>query len=125
MCVTALLALAAFETRCPRAPTPAGRSATTCAASAPGATGNTIDSDAINKAILAASAAGGGIVDLPAGRYLSFSLRLKSHVTLRFSPGAVLIAAESRVWSGPVSIPRSRTRRINTRTSVTAIGRTA
>src|SRR5437868_5293387 len=56
--------------------------------------GRGVDSGAINKAVDAAAAAGGGIVVLPAGRYLSFSIRLKSHVTLQFQPGAVLVAAE-------------------------------
>ena len=40
--------------------------------------GIAIDSDAINAAILAASRAGGGTVLLPRGRYLCFSIRLKS-----------------------------------------------
>jgi polygalacturonase len=55
--------------------------------------GATLDSDAINRAISAAAAAGGGSVDLPAGRYLCFTIHLRSHVTLRFAPGAVVIAA--------------------------------
>ncbi len=55
--------------------------------------GATLDSDAINRAIAAASAAGGGWVDLPSGRYLCFTIHLRSHVTLRFAPGAVVIAA--------------------------------
>ena len=44
--------------------------------------GQAVDSPAINAAIEAASRAGGGTVLLPAGTYLSFSVRLKSHVTL-------------------------------------------
>ena len=64
-----------------------------------------MDSDAINKAIDAAAAAGGGIVDLPAGRYLSFSIRLKSHVTLRFSPGAVLVAGDPASGLGQYDLP--------------------
>ena len=56
--------------------------------------GRTVDSGAINKAVDGAAAAGGGVVVLPAGRYLSFSIRLKSHVTLQFQPGAVLVAAD-------------------------------
>jgi polygalacturonase len=61
-----------------------------------GATGNghTIDSDAINRAITAAADAGGGVVLLPAGDYLSFTLRLRSHVTLQLAAGATLIAAD-------------------------------
>lgn len=55
--------------------------------------GVTRDSDAINRAIEAASAAGGGTVRFPAGNYLCFSIRLKSRITLRFDAGAVLTAA--------------------------------
>jgi len=61
-----------------------------------GATGDgqTLDSDAINRAILAAAEAGGGTVVIPAGDYLSYSIRLKSHITLHLAAGATLIAAE-------------------------------
>ncbi len=60
-----------------------------------GATGDgtTLDTDAINKAIEAASAAGGGTVEFPAGTYLSFSIRLKSHITLHLDQGSVILAA--------------------------------
>ncbi|RZU41972.1 rhamnogalacturonidase [Edaphobacter modestus] len=57
--------------------------------------GKTIDSPAINKAIEAAAAAGGGTVFFPAGTWLSFSIRLKSHVSLYLSQGCVLLAADS------------------------------
>jgi len=67
--------------------------------------GQTIDSDAINKAVDAAAAAGGGFVDFPAGRYLSFSIRLRSHVTLRFSPGAVIVAADPTSGLGRYDLP--------------------
>lgn len=62
-----------------------------------GATGDgkTVDSPAMNAAIEAAAQAGGGIVFLPAGNYLSFSIRLKSHVYLHLSEGATIIAADS------------------------------
>jgi polygalacturonase len=62
-----------------------------------GATGDgkTIDSPAINKAIEAAAAAGGGTVFFPGGNYLSFSIRLKSHVDLYLSQGCAIIAADS------------------------------
>jgi polygalacturonase len=62
-----------------------------------GATGDgkTVDSPAINKAIEAAAAAGGGTVIFPAGNYVSFSIRLKSHVDLYLSQGSAIIAADS------------------------------
>lgn len=52
-----------------------------------------IDTDAINIAIDAASAAGGGTVWFPAGEYLSYSIHLKSNITLHLDNGAYLIAA--------------------------------
>ncbi len=55
--------------------------------------GTTLDTAAIQRAIDAAAAQGGGTVILPAGDYLSFSLRLRSHVGLRLEHGAVLRAA--------------------------------
>lgn len=56
--------------------------------------GHVLDTDAINAAIAAAHAAGGGTVQFPAGNYLSFSIRLRSNVALEFGMGATLIAAE-------------------------------
>lgn len=55
--------------------------------------GKTIDSPAINKTIEAASQAGGGTVILPAGTYASYSVRLKSNITLQIEAGATLLAA--------------------------------
>ena len=49
--------------------------------------GKTLDTDAINRAIDAAAAAGGGLVLFPAGNYLCFSLRLKSQVQLHLGQG--------------------------------------
>ncbi|MEV4178319.1 glycosyl hydrolase family 28 protein [Nonomuraea sp. NPDC049709] len=62
-----------------------------------GATGNgsTNDDDAIDRAINAASAAPGGIVVFPSGRYRARTIHLKSHVTLRLDAGATLLAAGS------------------------------
>lgn len=57
--------------------------------------GKTIDTPAINKAIDAAAASGGGVVFLPAGTYPCFSIRLKSKVTLYLDQGATIVAAES------------------------------
>ena len=60
-----------------------------------GATGSgtTLDTVAIQKAIDAASAAGGGVVTFPAGRFLSGTIFLKSDITLYLSPGAVLLGS--------------------------------
>jgi polygalacturonase len=55
--------------------------------------GSTIDSPAINKAIAAASAAGGGTVVFPAGTYQSRSIHLKSNVTLQLGSAATIRAA--------------------------------
>ena len=57
--------------------------------------GKTVDSPAINRAIDAAAAKGGGTVLFPAGTYLSFSIRLRSHVQLRLESGATILAADS------------------------------
>lgn len=57
--------------------------------------GKAIDSPAINKAIEAAAAVGGGMVHLPAGQYLCYSIHLKSNVGLWLGPGSVIIAADS------------------------------
>jgi hypothetical protein len=60
--------------------------------------GRTIDSPAINRAI--AAAAGGGTVYFPPGTYASYSVRLKSGVTLHLDRGATLLAAEPRDGKG-------------------------
>src|SRR3984885_10924515 len=57
--------------------------------------GKALDTAAINRAIEAAAAAGGGTVIIPAGSYLSFSIHLKSQVELHLLPGSVIIAADS------------------------------
>jgi polygalacturonase len=60
-----------------------------------GATGDgtTIDSAAIDRAIAAAAAQGGGTVFFPAGVYASYTIHLKSMVTLYLDRGATLLAA--------------------------------
>ncbi|SKB51339.1 Pectate lyase superfamily protein [Salegentibacter salinarum] len=55
--------------------------------------GETLDTEAINKAIEAASEAGGGKVYFPAGTYLSYSIRLKDDIHLYLGAGAILKAA--------------------------------
>lgn len=57
--------------------------------------GRTIDTEAINRAIDAASAAGGGTVVLPAGTYASYSVHLKSNIELHLEAGATLLAADT------------------------------
>jgi polygalacturonase len=67
--------------------------------------GRTVDTAAINAAIEAAAAAGGGTVLLPAGVYPSHSIHLKSHVALQIGPGAVLLAAEPSPERGRYDLP--------------------
>jgi len=56
--------------------------------------GQSLDTAAIQAAIDAAAANGGGTVFFPAGSYLSFSVHLKSHLTLYLDSGATIVAAE-------------------------------
>src|SRR5579859_3628437 len=56
--------------------------------------GREVDTRAINQAIRAAAAAGGGTVFLPAGTYLCYSIHLMSHVRLQLASGTVLLAAD-------------------------------
>ncbi len=53
--------------------------------------GKTLDTIAIQKAIDACSASGGGQVLLPPGRYLSGTIHFKSHVTLFLEAGATMV----------------------------------
>ena len=69
--------------------------------------GRTIDSGAINKAIMAASRAGGGTVVVPPGRYLCFSIRLQSDVTLALAAGAVIEAADPDKHGGRYDVPEN------------------
>ncbi len=62
-----------------------------------GATGDgkTVDTPAINRAIEAVAAAGGGTLVFPAGTYVCFTIRLRSHVSLYLSSGCTVLAADS------------------------------
>ncbi len=62
-----------------------------------GATGDgkTVDTPAINKAIEAVAAKGGGALVFPAGVYMCFTIRLKSKVDLYLSRGCTIQAADS------------------------------
>jgi hypothetical protein len=67
--------------------------------------GTAIDSPAINKAIEAAARNGGGAIVFPPGRYLCFSIRLKSHITLVLMPGCTIEAADPRTHKGRYDLP--------------------
>ena len=62
-----------------------------------GATGDgkTLDTDAVNRTIEAAAAAGGGLVLFPPGTYLCFSIHLQSNVHLHLLEGSTIEAAAS------------------------------
>lgn len=64
-----------------------------------------IETNAISRAIEAASSAGGGTVYFPAGNYLSFSIRLKNNVTILLDNGAYLIAADPEAGKGGFDPP--------------------
>jgi polygalacturonase len=69
--------------------------------------GSTLDDDAIDRAITAASGAGGGVVLFPAGTYQSRTIHLKSDVTLQLDSGATIRAASSG-FDAPESNPYSQ-----------------
>lgn len=60
---------------------------------------------AVIQAAIDAAAVSGGTVRFPAGRYLSFSLNLKSGVTLHLDKGAVLLAANPAKHGGQYDLP--------------------
>ncbi len=65
----------------------------------------TLDTPAIDRAVAAAADAGGGTVYFPAGTYASFSIQLRSHVTLYLGAGATLLAADSGEREGGYDDP--------------------
>src|ERR1044072_1759264 len=67
--------------------------------------GKALDSPAINKAIDAAAAAGGGTVLFTAGTYRSFSIRLKSNVGLYLDHGSIILAADPKDGDGKYDLP--------------------
>jgi polygalacturonase len=69
--------------------------------------GRAIDSVAIDKAIAAASAAVGGVVEIPPGTYLSRSIHLRSNVTINLQQGARIVASGSGI-DAPEPNPNSR-----------------
>ncbi|QDX24638.1 glycoside hydrolase [Sphingomonas suaedae] len=67
--------------------------------------GKAIDSVAFKRAIDAASAQGGGTIVVPPGRYLCFSIRLRSHITIVLMPGSVIEAANPDTHKGQYDLP--------------------
>ena len=67
--------------------------------------GKALDSPAINKAIAAAASVGGGTVHFSAGTYRSFSIRLKSNVTLYLDQGSTILAAHPNDGDGKYDDP--------------------
>jgi polygalacturonase len=63
--------------------------------------GKSPDTEAINKAIVAAAAAGGGTVLFSAGSYLSYSIHLRSNVDLYLDQGCTIVAADSPGYDPP------------------------
>lgn len=52
--------------------------------------GKTVNTQAINQAIETCASQGGGVVSVPSGVFVTGTLHMKSHVTLRLESGAVL-----------------------------------
>ena len=107
-----------------RANSPSGNSFDVKAFGATG-DGKTLDTPAIDKAIDAAAASGGGVVRFPAGNYLCFSIHLKSHITLYLDPGATIVAADTPAVRRQATIRPNPMPGTTFRTSATAIGTTA
>ena len=59
------------------------------------ADGATLNTSAIQKAIDAAAVAGGGVAEIPKGRFLSGSIFIKKGVELRLDDGAVLLGSQN------------------------------
>lgn len=55
--------------------------------------GVTLNTAAINRAVAAAAQSGGGTVVVPAGRFLTGTIYLQSHVTLQLEAGSVLLGS--------------------------------
>lgn len=57
--------------------------------------GQTMNTAAINRAVEEAASAGGGTVRVPAGRFLTGTVNLRSNVTLHLEAGAVLVGSRN------------------------------
>ena len=87
--------------------------------------GKTVDTPAINKAIEAAAAAGGGTVFFRAGSYLCFSIHLKSNVGLYLDHGATIVAADTPAGGKGAYDAAEPISGTNIRITATATGTTA
>jgi len=67
--------------------------------------GKALDTPAVNKAIDAAAAAGGGTVHFSAGTYRCFSIHLKSNVALYLDQGTTILAADPADKDGQYDAP--------------------
>jgi hypothetical protein len=67
--------------------------------------GTNLDTAGLNRAIEACSQAGGGTVLVPAGRFLSGTIHLRSHVTLFLEVGATLVATTNLSQYEQPSVP--------------------
>lgn len=74
--------------------------------------GVALDTAAINRAIEACAAAGGGQVLVPPGRYLTGTLHLRSHLTLHLDAGARLVGppnlADYQFPAQPAAMPNAK-----------------
>jgi len=74
--------------------------------------GKALETASIQKAINACSAAGGGQVLLPPGKYLSGTIHLKSHITFKIDAGATLIGCPDteayQHLTPPASMPEAK-----------------
>lgn len=64
-----------------------------------------LDTSAINRAVEASAAGGGGQVLIPAGRYISGTIHLRSHVTLFLAAGATLVGTTNLSLYEPPAVP--------------------
>ncbi len=71
--------------------------------------GETLDSPAIQRAIEACAAAGGGTVFIPAGQYLCGTVHLKSHIHLLFEEGATVLGSKNPTDFDPLEKDASNT----------------
>lgn len=60
--------------------------------------GVTLNENAFQRAIDACNAAGGGIVEVPAGRWLTTPIELKSNVNLHLDADAVVVFTDEKRW---------------------------